>query len=117
MAQNGGNTVPRITRAEHIGPNDTGDNIEAKRVVAYSWNSGTGLWERGTGEASATAVRIDEVSSTLSYIGKAPIGSATSSPVWQIAKLDSTAGLIKTWADSNANYDNVWDDRVSLSYA
>lgn len=44
MAQNGGNTVPRITRAEHIGPNDTGDNIEAKRVAQYAWNGLT--WER-----------------------------------------------------------------------
>lgn len=44
----GGNTVPRITKAEHIGPNDTGDNIEAKRVVPYQW-SGEGPsngWKR-----------------------------------------------------------------------
>lgn len=42
--QNGGHTVPRITRAEHIGPNDTGDNIEAKRVANYLWNGS--VWER-----------------------------------------------------------------------
>lgn len=41
---NGGNTVPTITRAEHIGPADTGDNIEAKRVATYGWN-GSG-WQR-----------------------------------------------------------------------
>lgn len=40
----GGNTVPRITKAEHIGPNDTGDNIEAKRVASYGWD-GTN-WQR-----------------------------------------------------------------------
>lgn len=40
----GGNTVPRIEKAEHIGPNDTGDNIEAKRVVPYAWNGAT--WDR-----------------------------------------------------------------------
>jgi hypothetical protein len=40
----GGNTVPRITKAEHIGPADTGDNIEAKRVAPYQWNGST--WQR-----------------------------------------------------------------------
>jgi hypothetical protein len=34
----GGNTLPRIVKAEHIGPDDTGDNINAKRVVPYSWD-------------------------------------------------------------------------------
>lgn len=45
----GGNVVPRITEAEHIGPADTGDNIEAKRVALYVWN-GT-EWERWDGVA------------------------------------------------------------------
>lgn len=48
MAQDGGQTLPRIARAEHIGPNDTGDNIEAKRTAGYVWNPDTSLWERMT---------------------------------------------------------------------
>lgn len=44
MANPGGNTVPRIAKAEHIGPDDTGDNIEAKRVAPYAWNGTT--WQR-----------------------------------------------------------------------
>lgn len=46
----GGNIVPSITNAEHIGPDDTGDNIEAKRVANYVWN-GSG-WERQSSEAA-----------------------------------------------------------------
>lgn len=42
---NGGNVVPAITKAEHIGPNDTGDNIEAKRVAMYGADT-TGSWSR-----------------------------------------------------------------------
>lgn len=42
---NGGNTVPRIVNAEHIGPNDTGDNIEAKRVASYGFNTAS-QWGR-----------------------------------------------------------------------
>lgn len=44
MANEGGNTLPRIAKAEHIGPQDTGDNIEAKRVANYVWNGVD--WER-----------------------------------------------------------------------
>lgn len=44
MANDGGNVVPRVAKAEHIGPADTGDNIEAKRVAGYVWNGST--WER-----------------------------------------------------------------------
>lgn len=40
----GGNTVPSITQAEHIGPDATGDNIEAKRVAGYHWTGSA--WER-----------------------------------------------------------------------
>lgn len=40
----GGNTVPRVTLAEHIGPNSTGDNITAKKVANYVWD-GTN-WQR-----------------------------------------------------------------------
>lgn len=45
----GGNTVPRIVKAEHIGPDDTGDNIEAKRVALYAWDptlGDDGQWTR-----------------------------------------------------------------------
>lgn len=63
------------------------------------------------------ATQIDNSSTPIVYIGKAPIGSSTSSAVWQIAKLDTTSGLVKTWADGNASFDNVFDDRTSLTYS
>lgn len=49
----GGNTVPRIVKAEHIGPDDTGDNIEAKRVAGYVWNGST--WQRMTQPGGVTS--------------------------------------------------------------
>lgn len=41
-----GNVVPRITQAEHIGPLDTGDNIEAKRVANYAVGPDGTTWAR-----------------------------------------------------------------------
>lgn len=63
------------------------------------------------------AVRIDDTTAAdTTYIGKAPIGSATSSAVWQIKKLNTSSGVIITWADGDALFDNVFDDRASLTY-
>jgi|CXWK01.1.fsa_nt_gi hypothetical protein len=46
MANDGGQTLPRIARAEHIGPDDTGDNIQAKRTANYVWDGAD--WQRMT---------------------------------------------------------------------
>lgn len=63
------------------------------------------------------AVRIDDSSTANTiYIGKASTGAATSSATWQVAKLDTTSGLVKTWADGDANFNNVFDNRTSLTY-
>lgn len=63
MARGGtGNVVPSIVGAEHIGPEATGDNIEAKRVAVYYWDSDTLTWERGiqsSGGSSSLAKASD----------------------------------------------------------
>lgn len=61
------------------------------------------------------ASRLDDIADPIVYIGKAPVGSSESSAVWQIAKLDTSSGLTKTWA-GNAGFTQVWDDRTSLTY-
>jgi len=55
----GGQTVPRITNAEHIGPDDTGDNIHAKRVAPYAWD-GTN-WQRTSQALTDTELRATAV--------------------------------------------------------
>lgn len=62
------------------------------------------------------ALRYDEVSSTVAYLGIAAIKSANSAPVWQIKKLDYTTGVDIKWADGDQGFDNVWDDRATLTY-
>lgn len=62
--------------------------------------------------------RIDEASSTITYIGKAVAGTSNSSANWQIYRL-TTSGSTSTieWADGNTNFDNIWNNRASLSYS
>ena len=74
-------------------------------------------WQATPIEITApVAFRLDEASATISYLGEAQIGTLTSSALWKIKKLDSTSGLIITWADGNYLADNVWDNRASLTY-
>jgi hypothetical protein len=62
------------------------------------------------------ATRIDEASATITYVGKAPVGSLTSNAVWKIFRIDESSGLVITYADGNTNFDNVWDSRAGLTY-
>jgi len=53
------------------------------------------------------------------YVGWAQPGSATSASVWKIMKLVySGANLVqRLWADGNTKFDNIYDDRATLSYS
>lgn len=67
-------------------------------------------------DEKALAVRVDEVSSTLMYIGEAAAGTLASASAWRIKKVDQTSGVVITWADGDANFNNVWTNRASLTY-
>lgn len=66
---------------------------------------------------STYTTRIDEASATVTYIGDAAVGSLTSAEVWRVKKVDTTSGTSITFADGDGLFDNIWDDRASLSYA
>lgn len=58
----------------------------------------------------------DYTTANVTYVGKAAIASATASAVWQIKKIDETTGMMITWADGDASFNNVWNNRASLTY-
>jgi len=62
-----------------------------------------------------TRIAEDSGDSNLTYIGKAAIGSATSSAVWQIQKIDETTGMVITWAQTGL-FTAKWDDRTTETY-
>ena len=75
---------------------------------AINVNSGSGSY----------ATQLDEASSTITYVGKAAVGSATASAVWQIQRITATGpDLAIDWADGDASFNNIWDNRASLSYS
>lgn len=61
---------------------------------------------------------IDAVDSSTTYIGDTAPGTATSSALWRIKKI-SVSGTVTTiaFAGGADQFNQVWDDRVSLSYS
>lgn len=69
------------------------------------------------GSVSNYATIVDEASATITYVGKALPGTVTASALWQVQKIDTSGDLTITWADGNTDFDNVWNDRATLSYS
>lgn len=53
---------------------------------------------------------------TIDYVGEAAIGTATSAASWRVKKIDSTSGIVITWAGSGT-FNQVWDNYASLIYS
>lgn len=62
-------------------------------------------------------MREDSGDANIIYIGEAATGSSQAGALWKITKLDVNTLLDVTYADGNDNYDNVWNNRESLSYS
>jgi hypothetical protein len=93
------------------GPQDvTGTQSGDKRGMDVYMLNAAGATEYET--------RVDEPSSATTYVGQAAIGSVVGDSVWRIKRiLISGTETIIEWADGDSNFDNVWDDRASLSYS
>lgn len=75
----------------------------------------------GTVVANPTSytTQYDDAGSSITYIGKALPGTATSSAGWQISQLNeaSTPDFTLKYADGTAAFTKVWDSRASYSYS
>lgn len=64
--------------------------------------------------------KLDDVSTaSVTYVGKAEVGSSAASAVWQIMKMDESgtpATLVTTYA-GGGSFNQIWNNRTSLSYS
>jgi len=61
---------------------------------------------------------VDDVSGTTLYIGEAQPNTLTSTASWRIKRIVFTGDDSETlYADGDANFNNIWDNRASLSYS
>lgn len=58
-------------------------------------------------------------SDNMIYLALAQAGSAKSAAVWQIRQFNYTSSVLKNWlwADGDQKFDNIYDDRATLSFS
>lgn len=68
--------------------------------------------------SAGEALLLDEPVAGTTYLCKAPPGTLTSAAAWQVERLTETGTTLRReWADGNNSYDNICDNRLSLSYS
>lgn len=83
--------------------------------LGFTW-SGTEFLQDG--EVPVKTIRLDEASLTTAYIGEANVNSLENAPVWRIKRMTTNADIISVvFADGNSLYDNIWVDRLALTYS
>jgi hypothetical protein len=87
-------------------------------AVLVDLDSRTGALEAGGGGAVASyATELDDAGDGVTYVGEATPGTATSTDAWRIKRITETGPDVSVqWADGDAFFDNIWDDRLTLSY-
>jgi len=79
---------------------------------------GTIPWVVTGGSSSSYITFLDEASATITYVGSADPGTAGSSASWSIKRLNQLGSVLQIqYADGDANFDNIWDNRAALSYS
>lgn len=66
--------------------------------------------------AQYAVIADDQTTGGVVYVGYADPGTLTSEAAWRIKKITTSNYPITTWADGNTNFDNIYDNRTSLSY-
>lgn len=101
--------------SNHIDNLEHHSGLRAKKVIPFV-NDGTGNAVMQITKSLAIRYVVDSAVSTTFYLGKAAPGTLTSAANWQIMKISTASGTITTWADGNSDFDNIWDNRQSLTY-
>lgn len=118
MARSDKNLVSLVA-SEHIGAEETGDNIGAKRVALYVWDSTTSQWERQGVNASTHSLKVTATITITSSTAETDLFSAggsgvfldlffvlvtnTSATATEIDFKDSAAGTTRLTVSAPAN--------------
>lgn len=89
------------------------------------YEKAAGVWglTGSPGDGVAQTTRTDTIDPTaipeITYRGDAPAGTLTSAAAWRIQRMqvDADSDITILWADGDTSYDNIWDNRLSISYS
>lgn len=66
--------------------------------------------------ADAMSLKVTTVGD-ITYLGLAAAGTTEATAKWQARKIDTSSGVFISFADGNANFDNVATDLTALTYS
>lgn len=100
---------------------DDWEKLGLVKPTATDWEEHNAVGDVSTGRRFKASQLVpikfrESTNGTYNYYGFAAFGTETSSPLWRILRETISNSSIDA-ADGNDLFDNVWDDRASLSYS
>lgn len=100
------------------------DILDVKKVMPYGWDGSNAIaikvnssGELIISEDSLIIGKEIRLSGSYIFIGVSKTSTDTSGATWKIKRLDTTNTLTTKWADGNQDYDNVFDNYLTISYS
>ena len=97
------------------------DHLQDGTVIDLAEHGRAGADRNGQGFKFTRTVNektvIDQVSATVTYVGKALPGVATSAGEWQIKKITVAGTVTSIEYPGTVEYTYVWDARASYTYS
>ena len=75
-----------------------------------------------SGPGSGTAKRTEMISDTVLLVGEAVVGSEEADSVWRIKRVTQVESvqlgddIVIDWAETSADFDKSWVDRLTYAY-
>jgi len=108
-------SLPPITRPDMIG---SGHNSPEAWMMWEQFGH-VGNSDSGEGyqrvQKTNESIRVDDTG-TYVYVGYAIPGSAESAASWKIFRVTTANPVAIMYADGDSFYNNIWDNRASLTY-
>lgn len=88
------------------------------KIFGSAWDSTNGRLNVASA-SNPEALVLDVSTSTISYLGKSPVGTLQAASAWKVSRLTSASsgGITIEYANGAATYVNVWANRASLAYS
>lgn len=118
MISNTGINKPQGTTARTTDPGTPSMGIDANSIYRLIKLDADGnIIVSNTSGTASQRILVDQVSSSLSYVGYAVFDAQEASAKWLIFRLQLTGTVTKkSFADTSLAYDKVWNDRATYTY-
>ena len=119
---NGVDVVSVTPELETVQVGDAGDEINITEVVEELPQANDAVIVQIVEDANVPyAKRVDFIGDTLIYRAEAVVGSLENAAAWRIRRLtidvNSDDDIKEEWANGNATFDKIWNDRLTLDYS